>query len=560
VEATGAPGPLQQEPAAGPTAKSPPAPAAPPGLQGETQPIKPPPPVEARPADTDGPPELPKKAIDPTPRPVDPAGPAVAADRGQAERPEGMAPLLWRLARADNAQRLQGAALLGRFGTAARDAAPTLDYTLRADPDTAVANEAAVALAKIGRPGVPYLVAALEHERKAVRQRAAAALALAGPEARAAVPALLKALKDDSPQVRAVAARALGEVGGDPQSVAPALCLAFGDVAPEVKQQAGLALVSLGEAAVPGLREALKSPVPALRRDAAQALGMIGSDARAAADDLARLLKDGDAQVRATAAGALAAMGKEAQAAIPALLELLRTEKQFEVQQRAFQAITAIGSQDLPGLLKAVREIDEVGRWAIPYVLTQFGPRARDAVPQLIKLLADPDAGHRVGAALALGKLGAEAREAIPALLQALQDPSPAVRGSAATALTRLDPRREVATEQRLDQTARTLQATAQRLWNTRALLKVAAEPFRGLRPVNRAALTNSAIQARYNSVVDMTLAVSECKAGGIRFMGGDNNKWTTRIQNLIDNFGPEAVPALVRGLNLAGKYNIGFC
>jgi hypothetical protein len=109
----------------------------------------------------------------------------------------------------------------GRFGSAAKGAAPTLDYTMRNDPDTAVANEAAASLARIGRAGVPYLVTALTHERAAVRQRAAAALAVAGPEARSATPALLKALKDDSRQVRAVAAHALGEVRGDPRLVVP---------------------------------------------------------------------------------------------------------------------------------------------------------------------------------------------------------------------------------------------------------------------------------------------------------------------------------------------------
>jgi HEAT repeat protein len=477
------------------------------------------------------------------------------------ELPEGAAPLRWRLASARKAERLQGVALLGRFGSAARGAAPTLDYTMRDDPDTAVANEAAASLAKIGRAGVPYLTAALRHERAAVRQCAAAALALIGPEARSAAPALLMALKDDSAQVRAVAAHALGEVKGDPRVIVPALSLALDDRAPEVKKQAGLALVSLGNDAVPGLREVLKSAVPALRRDAAQLLGMMGTDAKEAAGDLALLLKDDEPQVRAAAAGALAAMGKEAQAAIPALLQVLRTEKRFEVQQCAFQAIRAIGSRDLPGLLKAVREIDQAGRWAIPYVLIQFGPQAKDAVPQLIKLLADPDAGHRVGAALALGKIGAEAQEAIPALLRALQDPNPAVRGSAAIALTRLDPRRKAVTEQHLDQTDRTLQATAQRLWSMRAQLTVAAEPFRGLRPVNRAALTDPGIQGHFNSVVDMTLAASECAPGGrIRLPGGENAKWTTMVQNLIDNAGPEAVPALVRGINLAGQYQIGFC
>jgi hypothetical protein len=76
-----------------------------------------------------------------------------AAERRPAETPAGVRPLVLLLASAKKAERLRGASLVGRFGSAAWSAAATLDYTMRADPDTAVANEAAAALARIGRAG-----------------------------------------------------------------------------------------------------------------------------------------------------------------------------------------------------------------------------------------------------------------------------------------------------------------------------------------------------------------------------------------------------------------------
>src|SRR5205085_5616449 len=127
-------------------------------------------------------------------------------------------------------------------------------------------------------------------------------------------------------------------------------------------------------------------------------------------------------------AQALAGLGEDAQAAIPALLQVLRTENTLEVQQQVLRAIVRNGSKDMPGLLKALGEINDVGRWATPYILKQFGPKARDAVPHLVKHLGDPDMGKRLSAAIALGEIGADALEAMPTLVKATQDPTPTVR------------------------------------------------------------------------------------------------------------------------------------
>jgi HEAT repeat protein len=442
---------------------------------------------------------------------------------------------------------------------------------MRDDPDTAVANEAAASLAKVGRAGVPYLVAAFAHERAAVRQPAAAAPAGAGPEARAATAALLQALKNDSRQVRAVAAHALGEVRGDPRLVVPALSLALGDLAPEVRKQAGLALVSLGEDAVPSLREALKSPVPTLRRDAAQVLGQMGADAKAAAGDLALLLKDNEPPVRAAAAGAISAMGQEAQAVIPALLEAMRQEKRFEVQQQLFQALTLVGSRDLPGFLKAVREIDQQGQWATPYLLVQFGPNPEDAVKPLIKFLGDPEPGKRLAAALALGKLGLLSAQSVPALAKLLDDPSIPVRLAAVASLAKLAPGHERLAEFRitaaLKQMDDFLVATAQQQRNMALMAQqrgMAVLIAEAMRPFNRRAALDPVLQAQYSRILDLyiLLTPNDCPKSKLmpHGVGGLAGTMQSDVARLVSELPMEAVPAMVRSINQLAALNIGFC
>src|SRR5262249_2713115 len=163
------------------------------------------------------------------------------------------------------AQRLEAAKWLGRYGTAAKDAAPALGLMLR--DDTAVANEAAAALARLGPPPPPPPVkgppgATPPGGRGAPRARAGARAA--GEEG--GVPTLLLALNDRRPQTRALAAQALGEIGADTARAVPALCLALRDPDPAVRRDAGLALVNLGPAAVAGLRDALRDEDAALRR------------------------------------------------------------------------------------------------------------------------------------------------------------------------------------------------------------------------------------------------------------------------------------------------------
>jgi len=90
--------------------------------------------------------------------------------------------------------------------------------------------------------------------------------------------------------------------------------------------------------AVPALIEALKDHDPAVRRNAAWALGDIGPEAKAAIPTLIELLKDHDQRVHRDAAAALGMIGPEAKVAIPALIELLKDHDQ-EIYRAAAEAL-----------------------------------------------------------------------------------------------------------------------------------------------------------------------------------------------------------------------------
>lgn len=479
------------------------------------------------------------------------------------DRPDDVTLLATQLVSPDKSHRSQAAEQLGRYGNAAKIAAPLLSKVMREDSDAKVAQKAAVALARLGRPSVKYLIDALNDESAAVRQRAAGALALIGPDARAAAPALMQTLKDDgSSQIRGAAAYALGEIGGDPEQVPPALCQALADPAPDVQRQAGLALATLGDETVPALRDLLKSREPNRRRDAAQVLEAIGPDARDAAADLALLLKDKEAQVRAAGAAALAALGKEAQDAMPTLLEVLRTDKSYEVQLQTFQAITLVGSKDPASLQKALKEINDNTRWATPFILKQFGPRAKDAVPHLIKALSHKDSGTRLAAALALGEIGADAKAAVPGLMKILKDTSSSVRMGAAAALASIDPKQEAqGKHQFVLALAQAEKALITAMEPQKKGLSVQEAAARGLiRPIDRRALVDPVVQAQYNQVIDLHLFVSSYQRASRYFRDLRQTQLSTELTRVINQFGPESSPALVRGINLAAIYDLGFC
>jgi hypothetical protein len=79
----------------------------------------------------------------------------------------------------------------------------------------------------------------------------------------------------------------------------------------------------IGAPAIPYLQQSLRHSDPAIRKQAAEVLGRMGSDAAPAVNDLTMLLDDPDPEVRKVAARTLGRIGPEAAPAVPALMRSL---------------------------------------------------------------------------------------------------------------------------------------------------------------------------------------------------------------------------------------------
>ncbi|WP_425617667.1 HEAT repeat domain-containing protein [Anatilimnocola sp. NA78] len=89
------------------------------------------------------------------------------------------------------------------------------------------------------------------------------------------------------------------------------------------QEAAADALGRIGQQAIPYLQQALRSPDPLVKKQAAEVLARMGSDAKTAVPDLVPLLDDPDPEIRKIAARTLGRIGPDAAAAIPALMRSL---------------------------------------------------------------------------------------------------------------------------------------------------------------------------------------------------------------------------------------------
>ena len=241
---------------------------------------------------------------------------------------------------------------------------------------------------------------ALKHKREAVKKRVqvliaklkedcdyetiariVAELGKFGPESKEAVPALIDLLKKNA-RIRYSAAKTLVKIG--PEAV-PALLAVLED--DNVCNCAVKALGEIGPAAVPALIDVFKGTDADMRSCAAEALGKIRSEAKAAVPALiAALTKDADAKVCHYAVEALGKIRSEAKAAVPALIAALITDARVRGE-----ATIALG---------------------------KIGPEAKAAVPALVVALKDVNWNVRCNAAIALGQIGPEA---VPTLIKVLE-------------------------------------------------------------------------------------------------------------------------------------------
>lgn len=231
-------------------------------------------------------------------------------------------------------------------------------------------------------------------------------------------------------------------------------------------------------------------------------------------------MKDRDANVRKVAAAALAAIGPKAEAAAPELVGALRDED-LRVQAQAANALVQIGAPAVPSLVAILEEPRSASRVSALYVLGQIGPGASGAVQILGRTLKERDPLIVRLAAVALGHIGPDARDALPLLTDLLQADHADLRISAALALARIEPDNKAALD-RLNQ-------------------EVARSAYGKPSPAVLAQM-DSRRQAEIQRYLDLFIYVTS-------FRFGDGLKQESH--QLMDRLGPDAIPALVRTLNL---------
>jgi HEAT repeat protein len=291
---------------------------------------------------------------------------------------------------------LAGDLLWGRGPTAV----PTLVAALK-DPLPEAREAAAWALRRGGDGAVAPLTAARDDAEPAVQDAAQQALEyLARAKARASAPPAEVLPQPEVPPTPAEIAEAeagfalledsatlgheafaLRTLGGDP---APALLTALASAAAERRGAAAAALLALGglgERATPALSKALTDTEPAVRRDAAHALGSAERPARFVAALEARLADD-DPGVRAAALHALA-----------------RSD---------------LAREDL--LLRLLEDADLVVRWTARRARPKVPPSSSELRPPSESALRSPVWRVRRDTARALGYMGPWASSLAPLL------------------------------------------------------------------------------------------------------------------------------------------------
>ncbi len=333
------------------------------------------------------------------------------------------------------------------------------------------------------------------------RRGCAFALGRLGAGAEIYLPRLLdRAVNDDHPGVRETAAMAVADVlldirkGGeavgpeiDPQLVRAHLLARMGlhwkESGPALLRRLGqekdagarrgliCALGAFGPVARPAiepLRTALKDPSPAVRRNAAWALGRIGpAGGEAVVSDLCELLGDPEPLVRRDAATALGDLALDA-------VTFLGPEQGLKLTAGAGKQLldlidregkktgdSAVFKNGLESLVKVISKRDEgLAERIYPYLewddpeivwLAAFalgnmgGPQARPALKVLREGLKNQDPQVQEHAAEALGQMKEEAVPAVLELAEALDAPNPGLRQKAAVALGEIGPAAEPA-------------------------------------------------------------------------------------------------------------------
>jgi HEAT repeat protein len=407
------------------------------------------------------------------------------------DKTEEVIKLVQQLRDKDEFVRLKAAKALGKLGADAKDALPGLNDALKDDDaDVRAVAKQAIATIKdaLDTTKKQESLANLEKNLKAStdKDRDVRIKAVGG---------LAKALADTDEIIRLKAAQGLSEMGLDAKGALPDLASAAKDTDEAVRKMARRATEKINAAIDAEKAERLNATITPLIKDltdkdakkrlaAAEKLGGIGADAKAAREPLVEMMLDPTPAIRVGASDALEKidaklqkhlvtivigqnkaeafagikeMGKEGKAAMPVLVyyyKLCQSGKGNIIPVQFLETVAAVGGDDkrvatiFNDALTAANSIQVIGianasmaggdtryQACILVNATLMDPKQKTAA--LIIAIKDPRCA--VLAINALGEIGSDAQAAIPTLKQLKQATSDAVRTAAADALGKID-------------------------------------------------------------------------------------------------------------------------
>ncbi|MCI0637689.1 MAG: HEAT repeat domain-containing protein [Gemmataceae bacterium] len=260
--------------------------------------------------------------------------------------------------------RVQAAKSIGRLGTAARSAVPTLlEMARRGADDLRLAALASLVAVGPEARDVPALAKLLRDATDDERRLLLEAIGRMGADGQKAVPEVAALLKTGDRNARLQALRALEALGPSAKNAATALHDALRDPDQDIGLQASRALVKLGEGktAVGFLAGAIKNGSVNQRLEAVRVLSDLGADAKSAAPQLATALEDDT--LRPQAAEALLKIGGPALPAVCAkLMALIKSGASPKARLASIQCLDQIGlaSKESVNALSAAYHFDTV--------------------------------------------------------------------------------------------------------------------------------------------------------------------------------------------------------
>ncbi len=162
---------------------------------------------------------------------------------------------------------------------------------------------------------------------------------------------------------------------------------------------------------------------------------------------LAKALKGGDEHFREKVAEAIGKIGTEAKAAVPALLEAMKSSE-WGLRGCAAEAIGRIlpaPHEVVPVLELALEDNEDFVRMKAAEALWRVSQKGEKAIPVLIELLREEISRdrhvYRTDIVEILGQIGPQAKAAVPLLLKEAHADDQDTRKTAKNALKKIDPK-----------------------------------------------------------------------------------------------------------------------